>query len=106
MREGGTRCLAPAAVVPPPCGSCCRPYALPRRLPTPNPRTPNPTRRLAQKAAKKKLEKLERQALGWGGFDDTLKPQQAGLGRGRWQGAVGAARAACSAASEPQRARR
>lgn len=26
--------------------------------------------------AKKKLEKLERQALGWGGFDDALKPQQ------------------------------
>ncbi|EFN59448.1 hypothetical protein CHLNCDRAFT_138015 [Chlorella variabilis] len=29
-----------------------------------------------KKAAKKKLEKLERRALGWGGFDDTLKPQQ------------------------------
>lgn len=67
---------------------------------------PNPTRLVAQKAAKKKLEKLERQALGWGGFDDTLKPQQVGLGRGRRQGAVRAVGAACSAALEPQRARR
>ena len=32
-----------------------------------------------KKAAKKKLEKLERRALGWGGFDDTLKPQQVGV---------------------------
>jgi hypothetical protein len=31
-----------------------------------------------KKAAKKKLEKLERQALGWGGFDDTVKPQRVG----------------------------
>lgn len=31
---------------------------------------------LPQKAAKKKLEKLEKRALGWGGFDDALKPQQ------------------------------
>lgn len=29
-----------------------------------------------QKMAKKKLEKLEKRALGWGGFDDALKPQQ------------------------------
>lgn len=29
-----------------------------------------------KKAARKKLEKLEKKALGWGGFDDTLKPQQ------------------------------
>ncbi|KAL4859417.1 Splicing factor U2AF-associated protein 2 [Chlorella vulgaris] len=33
-------------------------------------------RQANKKAAKKKLEKLERRALGWGGFDDTLKPQQ------------------------------
>lgn len=30
-------------------------------------------------AAKKKLEKLEKQALGWGGFDDTAKPQEVRL---------------------------
>jgi HIV Tat-specific factor 1 len=35
-------------------------------------------RQANKKAAKKKLEKLERRALGWGGFDDTLKPQQVG----------------------------
>ncbi|KAL4431027.1 hypothetical protein ABPG75_006283 [Micractinium tetrahymenae] len=29
-----------------------------------------------KKQAKKKLEKLERRALGWSGFDDALKPQQ------------------------------
>ncbi|KAL4426855.1 hypothetical protein ABPG77_006641 [Micractinium sp. CCAP 211/92] len=29
-----------------------------------------------KKQARKKLEKLERQALGWSGFDDALKPQQ------------------------------
>jgi HIV Tat-specific factor 1 len=33
-------------------------------------------RRANKKAAKKKLEKLEKRALGWGGFDDALKPQQ------------------------------
>lgn len=35
-----------------------------------------------QKVAKKKLEKLEKRALGWGGFDDALKPQQVRAG---WQ---------------------
>lgn len=50
-------------------------------------------RQANKKAAKKKLEKLERRALGWGGFDDTLKPQQVGaallLGTGRTTSVVG-----------------
>ncbi|PSC73552.1 Splicing factor U2AF-associated 2 [Micractinium conductrix] len=33
-------------------------------------------RKANKKQAKKKLEKLERRALGWGGFDDLLKPQE------------------------------
>lgn len=45
-----------------------------------------------QKAAKKKLEKLEKRALGWGGFDDALKPQQVGAaGGGRGKGRAAAA---------------
>jgi hypothetical protein len=32
----------------------------------------------SKRQAKKKLEKLERRALGWGGYDDIVKPQEVG----------------------------